>query len=136
MSLVLWHRNALWEYVHYYLRALTAVVISIKSFICSSTNPFTLYSWWQSQLLFWSEICKELKSYAFSKNMTRIGKGFEYTMRTNLPKTLDLLMFSIYSLNLSLVYQNYYNLVTIYQKLVYSYHPKGVKHYILKVVTI
>ena len=39
--------------------SLTIVVIGIKSFICSSTNPFTLNSCWQSQLLFWSEICKE-----------------------------------------------------------------------------
>ena len=55
-----------------------------------------------------------------------------YTMRTNLPKTLDLLIFSIFLLNFSLQISELLKFShNLPKNKVNFYHPKGVKHYIL-----
>ena len=54
-----------------------------------------------------------------------------FTMRTNLPKTLDQLIFGKYILNLSKVTKYLVNGLKFTKYLVNSYHQKDVKHYIL-----
>ena len=53
------------------------------------------------------------------------------TMRTNLPKTLDQLIFGKYILNLSKVTKYLVNGLKFTKYLVNSYHQKDVKHYVL-----
>ena len=52
-------------------------------------------------------------------------------MRTNLPKTLDQLIFAKYILNLSKVTKYLVNGLKFTKYLVNSYHQKDVKHYVL-----
>ena len=52
-------------------------------------------------------------------------------MRTNLPKTLDQLIFGKYILNLSKVTKYLVNGLKFTKYLVNSYHQKDVKHYVL-----
>ena len=53
------------------------------------------------------------------------------TMRTNLPKTLDQLIFGKYTLNLSKFTKYLVNVLKFTKYLVNSYHQKDVKHYVL-----
>ena len=54
-----------------------------------------------------------------------------HTMRTNLPKTLDQLIFGKYTLNLSKFTKYLVNVLKFTKYLVNSYHQKDVKHYVL-----
>ena len=54
-----------------------------------------------------------------------------YTMRTNLPKTLDQLIFCKCILNLSKFTKYLVNVLKFTKYLVNSYHQKDVKHYVL-----
>ena len=55
-----------------------------------------------------------------------------YTMRTNLPKTLDQMIFcKLYTLNLSKFTKCLVNVLKFTKYSVNSYHQKGVKHYVL-----
>ena len=52
-------------------------------------------------------------------------------MRTNLPKTLDQLIFGKSTLNLSKFTKDLVNVLKFTKYLVNSYHQKDVKHYVL-----
>ena len=56
---------------------------------------------------------------------------YTFTMRTNLPKTLDQLIFGKYTLNLSKFTKYLVNVLKFTKYLVNSYHQKDVKHYVL-----
>ena len=76
---------------------------------------------------------KEKKPYAFMSlkshktTVYRLG----HTMRKNLPKTLDQLIFCKYTLNALKFTKYLVNVHKFTKSLVNSYHQKGTKHYVL-----
>ena len=58
-------------------------------------------------------------------------KTFVFTMRTNLPKTLEQLIFCNYTLNVLKFTGYLVNVPKFTKYLVNSYHQRDVKHYVL-----
>ena len=74
---------------------------------------------------------RNMKLQLHISSLIKLSFWVYYTMRTNLPKTLDQLKFGNYTLTLSKFTKYLVNVLKFTKYLVNSYHQKDVKHYVL-----